>query len=243
MLFAAGCATSISRRMAWPSFVRTIPPIGSSSIFSMALGPRHERIISATVLAAAILESWALRPDNLVSQCSAGVEWILPSYRSGVPQTGCSPLALVPASSKTGRKAEIRRDQSEGCDEGAADIFLSAGSVLATHAAKHSEHQKCQPQSVWRSHIQGSAWDHWLADPTPHASALWVNQVQSHPVRICPTQYRSNTLPVHVHSTSYMSSLLPPPTLEWTRSDSLCMITSCLLNVPVSFSWKPYWMR
>ena len=49
MLFAAGCATSISRRMAWPSFVRTMPPIGSSSILSIAFGPRHDRIISATL--------------------------------------------------------------------------------------------------------------------------------------------------------------------------------------------------
>lgn len=49
MLLAAGCETSISRRMAWPSFVRTIPPMGSSSIFNMALGPRHDRMISATL--------------------------------------------------------------------------------------------------------------------------------------------------------------------------------------------------
>jgi hypothetical protein len=63
ILFAAGCATSISRRMAWPSLVRTIPPMGSSSIFSMALGPRHDRMISATVFAAVMLESWALRPN------------------------------------------------------------------------------------------------------------------------------------------------------------------------------------
>jgi hypothetical protein len=49
MLFAAGCDTSISLRIAWPSFVRTMPPIGSSSIFSIALGPRHDRIISATL--------------------------------------------------------------------------------------------------------------------------------------------------------------------------------------------------
>ena len=51
MLFAAGCATSISRKIAWPSFVRTIPPIGSSSILSMAFGPRHDLIISATLYA------------------------------------------------------------------------------------------------------------------------------------------------------------------------------------------------
>jgi hypothetical protein len=91
MLLAAGCDTSISRRMAWPSLVSTMPPMGSSSILSMALGPRHDRMISATlcrqgmrvsasgaqqtsdistrcgegrayVLAAAMLDSWALRP-------------------------------------------------------------------------------------------------------------------------------------------------------------------------------------
>ncbi|KAH0815463.1 hypothetical protein GEV33_007328 [Tenebrio molitor] len=41
MLLAAGCWTVISRRMALPSFVMTIPPIGSISIFNMAWGPRH----------------------------------------------------------------------------------------------------------------------------------------------------------------------------------------------------------
>lgn len=49
MLFAAGCDTSISRKMACPSFVKTIPPIGSKSIFNMALGPRQDRIMSATL--------------------------------------------------------------------------------------------------------------------------------------------------------------------------------------------------
>lgn len=49
MLFAAGCATSISRRMACPSLVRTMPPMGSRSIFNMALGPKHDRIMSATL--------------------------------------------------------------------------------------------------------------------------------------------------------------------------------------------------
>jgi hypothetical protein len=39
--FAAGCATSTSRRIALPSLVSTMPPIGSSSILSMARGPRH----------------------------------------------------------------------------------------------------------------------------------------------------------------------------------------------------------
>jgi hypothetical protein len=57
MLLAAGCATSISRRIAWPSLVRTMPPMGSSSIFSMAFGPRHDLMMSATVFAAVMLES------------------------------------------------------------------------------------------------------------------------------------------------------------------------------------------
>jgi hypothetical protein len=63
MLLAAGCATSISRRIAWPSLVRTMPPMGSSSIFSMALGPRHDLMMSATVLAAVMLDICALRPN------------------------------------------------------------------------------------------------------------------------------------------------------------------------------------
>lgn len=49
MFFAAGCATSISLRIAFPSFVRTIPPIGSRIILSMALGPKQVRMTSATV--------------------------------------------------------------------------------------------------------------------------------------------------------------------------------------------------
>ena len=79
MLLAAGWETSISRRMAWPSLVSTMPPMGSSSILSMALGPRHDRMMSATlgrsaavrwralthVLAAVMLDSWALRPNCL----------------------------------------------------------------------------------------------------------------------------------------------------------------------------------
>lgn len=86
MLFAAGCATSISRRMAWPSFVRTMPPIGSSSILSIAFGPRHDRMISATlhvvsfaagelwnglpyVFAAVMFEICAFRPTCLSPFC------------------------------------------------------------------------------------------------------------------------------------------------------------------------------
>ena len=67
MFLAAGCATSISRKMAFPSFVSLqvvdrfsihskeknltdkMPPIGSKIIFSIALGPKHVRITSATV--------------------------------------------------------------------------------------------------------------------------------------------------------------------------------------------------
>ena len=70
IFFAAGCATSISRNIAFPSFVRlfkkrfqsdqcttkeeekgaySIPPIGSRIIFNIDLGPRHVRITSATV--------------------------------------------------------------------------------------------------------------------------------------------------------------------------------------------------
>ena len=64
MLFAAGCDTSISLRIACPSFVRTMPPMGSRSILSIALGPRHDRMISATlyVLVGAdhSLEQWDL---------------------------------------------------------------------------------------------------------------------------------------------------------------------------------------
>ena len=44
-----------SLRMAFPSFVRTIPPIGSSSIFSIDLGPRVVRTMSETALAALML--------------------------------------------------------------------------------------------------------------------------------------------------------------------------------------------
>lgn len=54
-LLAAGCCTSISRRIAllnqlicYPSLVITIPPIGSSSILSIAWGPRVEVTIYAT---------------------------------------------------------------------------------------------------------------------------------------------------------------------------------------------------
>eukprot|EP01139_Manchomonas_bermudensis_P000637 Amastigsp_a699_1024.p4 type:complete len:201 gc:universal Amastigsp_a699_1024:1098-1700(+) len=62
MDLAAGCLTSISRRMALPSFVMTMPPMGSRIILSIARGPRQVRTRSATAFAAATLESCALRP-------------------------------------------------------------------------------------------------------------------------------------------------------------------------------------
>lgn len=47
ILFAAGCFTSISRRIACPSLDNTIPPIGSINIFNIDLGPKVLTIISA----------------------------------------------------------------------------------------------------------------------------------------------------------------------------------------------------
>eukprot|EP00052_Salpingoeca_macrocollata_P024202 m.215650 g.215650 ORF g.215650 m.215650 type:complete len:317 (+) comp22205_c16_seq1:1195-2145(+) len=64
MDLAAGCCTVISRKMALPSLVITMVPIGSISIFSMARGPRHVRITSATVLAAMMFSSWMRRPSS-----------------------------------------------------------------------------------------------------------------------------------------------------------------------------------
>mmetsp|Transcript_79445 Transcript_79445/g.177656 ORF Transcript_79445/g.177656 Transcript_79445/m.177656 type:complete len:321 (+) Transcript_79445:584-1546(+) len=52
MFLAAGCETSTSLRMALPSLVMTMPPIGSSSILSMARGPSVVRTMPATVLPA-----------------------------------------------------------------------------------------------------------------------------------------------------------------------------------------------
>lgn len=52
ILFAAGCATSISLKIEFPSLVRTIPPIGSRIILSIAFGPRQVRMTSETVLEA-----------------------------------------------------------------------------------------------------------------------------------------------------------------------------------------------
>mmetsp|Transcript_5841 Transcript_5841/g.19877 ORF Transcript_5841/g.19877 Transcript_5841/m.19877 type:complete len:502 (-) Transcript_5841:120-1625(-) len=54
---AHGCDTSISRKMALPSFVSTMPPDASKSIFSIERGPRVVRIMSATAFAAWMLPS------------------------------------------------------------------------------------------------------------------------------------------------------------------------------------------
>mmetsp|Transcript_23875 Transcript_23875/g.64022 ORF Transcript_23875/g.64022 Transcript_23875/m.64022 type:complete len:261 (+) Transcript_23875:1266-2048(+) len=55
MLLAAGCLTSTSRRIELPSFVITMPPIGSSSILSIERGPSVVRTISDTALPAWML--------------------------------------------------------------------------------------------------------------------------------------------------------------------------------------------
>ena len=51
---AAGCLQSISLKIACPSFVITIPPIGSINIFIIDLGPKVVVIISAMAFAANI---------------------------------------------------------------------------------------------------------------------------------------------------------------------------------------------
>lgn len=48
MLFAAGCDTSTSRKIALPSFVMTMPPMGSRSILSIERGPSVVRTMSDT---------------------------------------------------------------------------------------------------------------------------------------------------------------------------------------------------
>ncbi|KOO27437.1 t-complex protein 1 subunit alpha [Chrysochromulina tobinii] len=62
MDLAAGCDTSTSRRIEFPSLVITMPPIGSRIILSIERGPSVERMMSETALPAAMLESCALRP-------------------------------------------------------------------------------------------------------------------------------------------------------------------------------------
>mmetsp|Transcript_10433 Transcript_10433/g.25614 ORF Transcript_10433/g.25614 Transcript_10433/m.25614 type:complete len:332 (-) Transcript_10433:11-1006(-) len=62
MDLAAGWVTSISRRIALPSLVSTIPPDASRIIFSMERGPSVVRMMSDTALAAAMLFNCAVRP-------------------------------------------------------------------------------------------------------------------------------------------------------------------------------------
>mmetsp|Transcript_7409 Transcript_7409/g.12507 ORF Transcript_7409/g.12507 Transcript_7409/m.12507 type:complete len:261 (+) Transcript_7409:1027-1809(+) len=57
MDLAAGWATSTSRRIELPSFVITMPPMGSRSILSIERGPSVVRMISATALPAWMLLS------------------------------------------------------------------------------------------------------------------------------------------------------------------------------------------
>merc|ERR1719341_8819 len=66
MVFAAGCWTVISLRMALPSLVMTIPLMGSINIFSMALGPRQVRITSPMVLPALMFSNWTFLPESLL---------------------------------------------------------------------------------------------------------------------------------------------------------------------------------
>lgn len=65
MLFAVGWLASISLKIALPSFVITIPPIGSINIFSIDLGPKVEVTMSATAFAASIFAIYAFLPDSL----------------------------------------------------------------------------------------------------------------------------------------------------------------------------------
>lgn len=74
ILFAAGCATSISLKIEFPSLVRTIPPIGSRIILSIAFGPRQVRMTSETVLEAWMLAVWALRPEVRSGPVSGGMK-------------------------------------------------------------------------------------------------------------------------------------------------------------------------
>mmetsp|Transcript_16990 Transcript_16990/g.50710 ORF Transcript_16990/g.50710 Transcript_16990/m.50710 type:complete len:215 (-) Transcript_16990:136-780(-) len=74
MLFAAGCDTSISLKMALPSFVMTMPPLASRSIFSMDLGPSVVLMMSETAFPAAMLLDWAFLPTSrLVLMVSTGM--------------------------------------------------------------------------------------------------------------------------------------------------------------------------
>lgn len=63
--FAAGWATSTSLNIALPSFVITIPPIGSINIFNIERGPNVVVTTSAIAFAAFIFANYALRPLSL----------------------------------------------------------------------------------------------------------------------------------------------------------------------------------
>jgi hypothetical protein len=66
ILFAAGWVTSISLKIACPSLERTIPPIGSSNIFNIDLGPRVVKTTSAIALVAIILANYVFLPVSLL---------------------------------------------------------------------------------------------------------------------------------------------------------------------------------
>ena len=101
---AAGCETSISRRMALPSLVSTMPPLASSSILSIARGPSVVRTMSATacrgprprrnqtggVLAGAVPSAGhhppaPLRPARPPARCAWGALWPLAHRPPGAP--------------------------------------------------------------------------------------------------------------------------------------------------------------
>src|SRR5581483_10423911 len=102
IIFAAGCATSISLRMVAPSLVMTTSPMLSTSILSMPFGPRVERTASATAFAARMLLLWALRPlVRVVPSFMMMIGWlpcILFTLRTSLdvdplPGSGLGPLA------------------------------------------------------------------------------------------------------------------------------------------------------
>ena len=60
--FAAGCVTSISLKIAFPSFVITMPPEASRIIFNIDRGPNVVRTTSETAFAADMFCIWAFLP-------------------------------------------------------------------------------------------------------------------------------------------------------------------------------------
>mmetsp|Transcript_5061 Transcript_5061/g.16202 ORF Transcript_5061/g.16202 Transcript_5061/m.16202 type:complete len:332 (-) Transcript_5061:42-1037(-) len=60
--FAAGCVTSISLKIAFPSFVITMPPEASRIIFNIDRGPNVVRTTSDTAFAADMFCIWAFLP-------------------------------------------------------------------------------------------------------------------------------------------------------------------------------------